>query len=44
MRQVMRLAVEERWSRQRVCEYLRHISIKTFERDQVEGLDLLAAL
>ena len=44
MRQVMRLAVEERWSRQRVCEYLRHISIKTFERDQVEGLDLLATL
>ena len=44
MRQVMRLAVEERWSRQRVCEYLRHISIKTFERDQVEGLDMLAAL
>jgi hypothetical protein len=44
MRQVVRLAVEERWSRQRVCEYLRHISIKTFERDQVEGLDLLAGL
>ena len=44
MRQVIRLSVEERWSRQRVCEYLRHISIKTFERDQVEGLDILAAL
>jgi hypothetical protein len=43
-RQIMRLAVEERWSRQRVCEYLRHISIKTFERDQVEALDLLAQL
>lgn len=44
MRQIMRLAIEERWSRQRVCEYLRHISIKTFERDQVEALDLLAQL
>lgn len=43
-RQIMRLAVEERWSRQRVCEYLRHISIKTFERDQVEALDILAQL
>lgn len=44
MRQVIRLALEERWTRQRVCAYLRHISIKTFERDQVEGLDILAAL
>jgi hypothetical protein len=44
MRQIMRLAIEERWSRQRVCDYLRHISIKTFERDQVEALDLLAQL
>ncbi len=34
LRQIMRLSVEERWPRQRVCEYLRHISIKTFERDQ----------
>lgn len=44
MRQVVRLSLEERWTRQRVCEYLRHISIKTFERDQIEGLDLLAHL
>jgi hypothetical protein len=43
-RQIMRLAIEERWPRQRVCEYLRHISLKTFERDQVEALDLLALL
>ncbi len=43
-RQIMRLGVEERWPRQRVCAYLRNISIKTFERDQVEALDLLAQL
>ena len=43
-RQIIRLAVEERWPRQRVCDYLRHISIKTFERDQVEGLDILTQL
>jgi hypothetical protein len=43
-RQIIRLAIEDRWPRQRVCEYLRHISIKTFERDQVEALDRLAAL
>jgi hypothetical protein len=43
-RQIIRLAIEERWPRQRVCEYLRHISLKTFERDQIEGLDLLAQL
>src|SRR5258708_2159448 len=43
-RQIMRLAIEERWPRQRVCEYLRHISLKTFERDQVEALDILAQL
>ncbi len=41
LRQIMRLSVEERWPRQRVCEYLRNISIKTFERDQAEGLDAL---
>jgi len=43
-RQIMRLAVEERWSRQRVCAYLQHISIKTFERDQIEALDALTQL
>jgi len=44
MRQILRLSVEERWPRQKVCDYLSHISIKTFERDQVEGLDLLIDL
>ena len=43
-RQIVRLALEERWSRQRVCEYLHNISIKTLERDQVEALDILAEL
>jgi hypothetical protein len=44
MRQIIRLAVEERWLRSQVCAYLQHISIKTFERDQVEALDLLMQL
>lgn len=43
-RQILRLALEERWPRQRVCDYLKGISIKTFERDQVEALDILAQL
>ncbi len=43
-RQIVRLALEERWPRQRVCEYLHNISIKTLERDQVEALDILAEL
>jgi hypothetical protein len=44
MRQILRLSVEERWPRQKVCDYLKGISIKTFERDQVEALDLLVNL
>ena len=44
MRQIVRLAVEERWPRQRVCEYLGHISLKTVERDQSEAMDILAQL
>lgn len=44
MRQIVRLAVEERWPRQRVCEYLGHISLKTVERDQREAIDQLAEL
>jgi hypothetical protein len=44
MRQIVRLAIEERWPRQRVCEYLGHISLKTMERDQSEAMDLLALL
>ncbi len=43
-RQIMRLGVEERWPRQKVCAYLRNISLKTFERDQVEALDILSQL
>lgn len=42
MRQIIRLAVEERWSRTRVCAYLQHISLKTLERDYVEAMDYLA--
>ncbi len=44
MRQIVRLAIEERWARQRVCEYLQRISIKTFERDFTEALDTLMEL
>jgi hypothetical protein len=44
MRQVVHLTLEEGWSRQRVCAYLRNFSMKTLERDQVEGLDLLTDL
>lgn len=43
-RQILRLGVEERWPRPRVCQYLQHIAIKTYERDQVEGLDILMDL
>jgi hypothetical protein len=43
-RQIIRLGIEERWPRQRVCEYLIHISYKTLERDQVEGLDILVQM
>ena len=43
-RQIVRLAIEERWPRARVCQYLKDISIKTLERDQVEALDLLLVL
>lgn len=42
-RQLVRLAIEERWPRQRVCDYL-HISLKTFERHHQEVLDLLAQM
>jgi hypothetical protein len=44
MRQIVRLGIEERWPRQKVCVYLRGISMKTLERDQVEALDILASL
>ena len=42
MRQVIRLGIEEGWPRGKVCAYLHDISMKTFERDQMEGLDLLS--
>ncbi len=42
-RQLVRLAIEERWPRQRVCDYL-GISLKTFERHHQEVLDLLAQM
>ncbi len=44
MRQIVRLGIEERWPRQKVCSYLRGISMTTLERDQVEALDILASL
>ena len=40
MRRIIYLAVEQRWPRKRVCEHL-GISIKTYERDHVEALDML---
>ncbi len=43
-RETVRLALEERWTRQRVCAYLHHISVKTFERDQNDALDRLSRL
>jgi DNA-directed RNA polymerase specialized sigma24 family protein len=43
-RQIVRLTLEERWSRQRVCTYLNNISLKTLMRDQNEALDSLAEL
>jgi hypothetical protein len=42
-RQLVRLAIEEHWPRQRVCDYLQ-ISLKTFERHHQEVLDLLAQM
>lgn len=42
-RQIVRLTLEEGWTRQRVCDYL-HISLKTLVRDQAEALDALAHL
>lgn len=43
-RQIVRLTLEERWSRQQVCAYLNNISLKTLMRDQNEALDFLAGL
>jgi len=43
-RQIIRLGIEERWPRAKICVYLHDISMKTLERDQAEGLDLLTQL
>lgn len=43
-RQIVRLAVEERWPYRRICAYLNNISLRTVERDLAEALDLLAQL
>lgn len=42
-RQIVRLTLEEGWTRQRTCDYL-HISLKTLIRDQAEALDALIRL
>jgi hypothetical protein len=42
MRLVIRLHIEERWPRGKVCAYLQNISMKTLERDQMEALDALS--
>jgi DNA-directed RNA polymerase specialized sigma24 family protein len=43
-RQIVRLAVEARWSQERVCAALKGISVRTVQRDLAEALDRLAAL
>lgn len=40
MRQIIHRTLEEGWSREEVCASL-HISLRTLERDQTAGLDLL---
>ena len=41
---IVRLGVEERWPRQRVCAYLNNLSLKTYERDHQEALVILSEL
>ena len=43
MRQIIHRTLEEGWSREEVCSSL-HISLRTLERDQAGGLDLLIGL
>ena len=43
-RQIVRLAVEERWPQERVCAALKGISVRTVQRDLAEALDRLAEL
>ena len=40
-RQVIRLTLEERWTRKEAQDYLHGISERTLEREQVAGLDEL---
>ena len=40
MRQIIHLTLEEGWSQKEVCVYA-HTSLRTLERDQAGGLDLL---
>ncbi len=40
MRQIIHRTLEEGWSREEVCASL-HIGMRTLERDQAAGLDLL---
>lgn len=40
MRQIIHRTLEEGWSREEVCASL-HIGLRTLERDQAGGLDLL---
>ncbi len=44
MRQIIRLTLEERRTREETQAYLHGISLRTLERDQAAGLDLLASL
>jgi hypothetical protein len=41
VRQVIRLTLEERWTRKEAQDYLHGISERTLEREQVAGLDEL---
>ena len=41
VRQVIRLTLEERWTRKEAQKYLHGISERTLEREQAEGLDEL---
>ncbi len=41
VRQVIRLTLEERWTRKEAQDYLHGVSPRTLEREQVAGLDEL---
>lgn len=44
VRQIIRLTLEERRTREEARDYLHGISTRTLERDQAAGLDILAGL